>query len=92
MYSNWQLCTLLGITVGQRVPDAASWGLDFAMSVTFIGMVVPYLKTRPMLTAVVITAAVSVSVNSLPHKLGLMVAAIIGIIAGVLTERIAAEN
>ena len=87
MYGNWQLCTLLGITVGQLVPNAAEWGLDFAMSVTFIGMVIPYLKTRPMFISVIVAGAVALIADPLPHKLGLMVAAIAGIGAGVCSER-----
>ena len=87
MYVNWQLCTLLGITVGRLIPNAASWGLDFAMSVTFIGMIIPYLTTRPMGLAVVISALVSLVAAPLPHKLGLMVAAIAGIAAGVWSDR-----
>jgi len=87
MYLNWQLCTLLGVTIGRLVPNAANWGLDFAMSVTFIGMTIPYLKTRPMGLAVTISGLVSLIAAPLPHKLGLMIAAIAGISAGVWSER-----
>lgn len=87
MYSNWLLCTFLGITLGRFVPNAAHWGLDFAMSVTFIGITVPYLKTRPMILAVIVAGGVAVLANPLPHKLGLMVAAMMGIITGTLAER-----
>ena len=48
-YLNWQLCTLIGIIAGQRLGDAATWGLDFAMTLTFIGIVVPLIKSRPLL-------------------------------------------
>lgn len=92
MYSNWLLCTGLGVTVGRMIPNAAEWGLDFAMSVTFIGMVIPYLKTRPMGIAVVVAAVVALWAYPLPHKLGLMVAAIAGITAGALSERCLTEN
>ncbi|MEO1619952.1 MAG: AzlC family ABC transporter permease [Cyanobacteria bacterium J06632_3] len=88
MYSNWQLCTLLGITVGQLVPNAAAWGLDFAMSVTFIGMIVPYVKNRPMAIAVIVAGCVALVAHSMPHKLGLMVAAIAGISSGVVSEKL----
>ncbi|MEO1146460.1 MAG: AzlC family ABC transporter permease [Cyanobacteria bacterium J06638_22] len=87
MYINWQLCTLLGITVGQLIPNAAEWGLDFAMSVTFLGMIVPYVKTKPMGLAVGVAGVVALLAYPLPHKLGLMVAAIAGIAAGVYSER-----
>lgn len=86
MYVNWQLCTLMGITVGQLIPNAAEWGLDFAMSVTFIGMVIPYVKNKPMAAAVVVSGVAALAAYSLPHKLGLMVAALCGIAAGVVVE------
>ena len=82
MYSNWIFCTGLGIALGELFPDMTEWGLDFAMSVTFIGMVMPYLKSRPMWAAVIVSGAVAIATISLPHKLGLMVAAICGIAVG----------
>lgn len=87
MYANWQLCTWLGLTVGQLIPDAAAWGLDFAMPVTFLGMVVPYLKSRPMLAAVVVSGVVAVLAYPMPNKLGLIVAAVAGIVAGMVAEK-----
>ena len=45
MYLNWQLCTLIGVLFGQTVPNLAAWGLDFAMLATFIGVVMPMLRS-----------------------------------------------
>lgn len=87
MYSTWQIWTLMGLTIGHWVPNAASWGLDFAMSVTFIGMVIPYVVNRPMFVTVGVAGVVSLLAHSLPHQLGLMVAAIAGIIAGMWVEQ-----
>jgi 4-azaleucine resistance transporter AzlC len=87
MYLSWSLWTVIGLTIGQFIPNAKSWGLDFAMAVTFIGMVIPYLVTKPMGLAVLIAGISSVFTHSLPHQLGLMVAALLGITAGVLCER-----
>lgn len=86
MYSNWQLMTIIGVIMGQSIPDAASWGLDFAMVVTFIGIVVPLIRTRPMLVAALIAAVMGVAFNGLPNKAGLMVASLIGILAGYIME------
>jgi 4-azaleucine resistance transporter AzlC len=88
MYVNWQFSTWIGLTVGQLIPNAANWGLDFAMSVTFIGMIIPYLINHCMLVAVLVAGFVSLLAHGLPHQLGLMVAAIIGIAAGVLIEQL----
>ncbi len=86
MYANWQLCTFLGLTVGQMMPNAAAWGLDFAMPVTFIGMVIPYLKNRPMWASVIVAGVVSIVAYPLPHKLGLLLAALAGIMVGLFVE------
>jgi 4-azaleucine resistance transporter AzlC len=86
MYTNWQFCTFLGLTIGQMMPNAAAWGLDFAMPVTFIGMIIPYLKNRPMWASVIISGGVALLAYPLPHKLGLMVAALSGIAGGLAFE------
>ncbi len=86
MYTNWQLCTWLGLAFGQLIPNAAAWGLDFAMPVTFIGMVVPYLKNRAMVITVVIAGGVALLGYSLPNKLGLILAALAGVVAGIVAE------
>ena len=46
MYCNWIFCTWIGLTLGQQIPDITAWGLDVAMVVAFIGIVVPLLKQR----------------------------------------------
>ena len=86
MYINWQFCTLIGLTLGQSIPNASAWGLDFAMVATFIGMTIPYLVNRPMVATVMVSAIVALLARGLPHQLGLMVAAIAGILTGILTE------
>lgn len=86
MYVNWQISTWVGLTVGQLIPDATQWGLDFAMAVTFTGMIIPYLVNQPMIVAVVVSGIVSILAHGLPHQLGLMVAAVSGIAGGVLVE------
>ena len=86
MYVSWQLSTLLGLTLGQSIPNARAWGLDFAMVATFIGMTIPYLTNRPMVATVVVAGMTALGARGLPHQLGLMVAAIAGILTGILTE------
>ena len=50
MYLNWNFWTAVGIFAGQRVKGISQLGLDFALVVTFIGIVIPLLNSRPMLT------------------------------------------
>lgn len=82
----WQIFTWLGIFAGSHIPDPTRFGLDFAMSVTFIGMMVPLIKTRPVLAAVVVASIVAVLTFTLPNKIGLIIAALSGVAAGVITE------
>jgi 4-azaleucine resistance transporter AzlC len=88
MYGNWVACTAIGIALGELFPDMTQWGLDFAMSVTFIGMVVPYLKNKPMWACVIVSAAMAIATATMPHKLGLLVAAIAGIAVGLSFQMI----
>ncbi|AKX54103.1 AzlC family ABC transporter permease [Thiopseudomonas alkaliphila] len=87
MYSGWQLFTLMGVAFGRAMPELASWGLDFAMLATFIGIVVPQLKHRPQLCAALVAAAVSLITFSLPYKIGLMLSAVAGVLAGMHCQR-----
>ncbi len=87
MYLNWNLCTLIGLTAGKAFPEISQWGLDFAMPATFIGIVIPYLVTKPMWAAVVTAGTVSILAGGLPHKLGLMLAALAGVAVGMVCEK-----
>ena len=89
MYSSWQVCTWIGLTAGRLVPNLAALGLDFAMVATFIGMVVPYVRPRPMAATVITAGLMALVCHGLPHQLGLRVAAIAGVAAGVITSAIA---
>ncbi len=86
MYTNWNLCTFIGIVAGRMLKDIAGWGLDFALVAAFIGMVMPYLKDRPNYCAVVVAGAASLLFHGLPHQMGLIVASVSGIAAGVLAD------
>ena len=84
LWTTWQISTAFGIFLGAAIPD--SWQLDFALALTFIAMVVPALKNRPMLAASVSAGAVALIAYPLPFKLGLILAALTGIVVGTLLE------
>ncbi len=88
MYSNWQICTVIGIFAGSN-EAIQSLGLDFAMVVTFIGIVVPLLVTRPLLLSAVSAGIGALVFDGLPNNLGLMAGAVIGIAAGYFAESLA---
>ena len=87
MYINWQLCTVLGIIAGQQLQGMAEWGLEFAMVVSFIGIVVPMLVSRPMLVCALVAGITACVLRDLPNQLGLIFAAMAGVIVGYLLVR-----
>jgi len=85
LWLTWQISTALGIFLGTTIP--ASWPLEFALPLTFIAMLVPMLKDRPGIAAALSAGAVALLANDFPYKLGLILAALVGIGAGMLVER-----
>jgi len=84
LWTNWQISTGLGIFLGTAIPE--SWSLDFALPLTFIAMVVPVLKNRPAIAAAISAGVVALVAYSLPYKLGLILAALVGITVGTVLE------
>jgi 4-azaleucine resistance transporter AzlC len=92
MYLNWQFWCFLGLALGNRIPDAQSWGLDVAMPVTFIGMIIPFVKTMPVAVCVLTAGAAALLTLAMPYKLGIVVSAFAGIASGLMAQRIMNER
>jgi len=84
LWFNWQVSTALGIFLGAAIPK--EWPLDFALPLTFIAMVVPVLKNRAMVAAALSAGLVALLAYNLPFKLGLILAALTGILVGTMLE------
>jgi len=87
-YLMWQAATVLGVVAGELIPGMSQWGLEFAMVATFIGIITPYLKNTqnksvtPYWVALISASLASLALNSLPNNLGLLFAALIGVLMG----------
>jgi len=90
LWASWQMSTLVGVVLGAQVPPG--WSLDFALALTFIGLVVPTLRHRPHSGAALSAGLVAVAAAGWPYRLGLMAAALTGIIVGVVLEATAGRN
>lgn len=84
LWTTWQISTAFGIFLGTAIPD--SWSLDFALPLTFIAMIVPSLKGRPSIAAALSAGVVALVAYSLPFRLGLILAALVGIVVGTVLE------
>ena len=86
LWAGWQLATLAGILLGAGLPP--DLGLDFALPLTFISIVVPMLTERARVVAALVAAVAAVLLADLPWKLGMLSAAVLAIaVGGALLER-----
>ena len=85
LWTTWQISTAIGIFLGATLPS--DWPLDFALPLTFIAIVMPALKDRPAVAASLSAGAVALLAYPLPFKLGLILAALVGILVGTLLEK-----
>src|ERR1051325_4062049 len=90
LWLTWQISTALGIFLGTAIPE--SWSLDFALPLTFIAMVVPVLKNQPAIAAAFSAGVVALVAYSWPYRLGLILAALVGIAVGTLLENQKGED
>lgn len=81
----WQCFTLLGIVAADLIPR--DWSLEFMATIALTLLLWPLTQLRPMLIAAVIAGCVSVVLNDIPLRLGLIMAIVAGIVAGLLAER-----
>jgi 4-azaleucine resistance transporter AzlC len=82
----WQIATITGVVVGAQIPE--SFGLEFAIPLVFLVLLIPVIQTRPGLTAAVSGGLVAVLANGIPFHLGLVAGAVAGIGTGVVLERL----
>ena len=83
-WSAWQASTAVGIALVTQIPPG--WALDFTVALTFIALVVSALTDRPSVAAALSAGVVAVLVADCPYKLGLVAAAISGILVGLAVE------
>ncbi|WP_240544718.1 AzlC family ABC transporter permease [Paracoccus sp. AK26] len=80
----WMICSWIGATVGQAIPDGIA--LDFAMPITFLAMIAPMLRTPAHLAACFVAIAAALLLAGLPSGLGLLIAAPLGMATGAIIE------
>lgn len=80
----WVSAIVAGSYLGTRIP--ASWSLDFTIALNFIAVLVPTITDRATIVAALVASIVSVLAVQAPLNLGLIIAAICAIAAGMLVE------
>ncbi|SOB93412.1 4-azaleucine resistance transporter AzlC [Rhodobacter sp. JA431] len=80
----WYSSTLVGALLGKAIPPA--FALDFAVPVTFLAMIAPMLRSIPHLVAAAVSVIMALVLAFLPAGTGLIIAALLAMVAGAQTE------
>lgn len=80
----WYGATLVGALLGSKIPPEFS--LDFAVPICFIAITGPMLRTPAHYVAALVSVSVALALAWVPYSMGLLVAAVLAMIAGAQTE------
>lgn len=85
LWTTWQASNLAGYWLGNVVP--AAWALDFVVPLCFLALLVPALEDGPTRFAALASGIAVVALDTLPMRLSVICAGLIGIAAGLVSER-----
>lgn len=82
----WTSSMIAGYAFGNFAP--ASWALDYAVPLSFVALVIPTIKNKNYVMVAGFSFIVSILLNDLPYRLGLIVTALLSIgLAALLTRK-----
>jgi 4-azaleucine resistance transporter AzlC len=82
----WQISTLSGIVLGNVIPEAL--GLEFAIPLTFLSLIIAELKKYDHLLIIIISGAISLVTYNFPLKVYIILSAFVGLVAAfILTTK-----
>jgi predicted branched-subunit amino acid permease len=90
VWVTWNTSAVVGALLGTLVPE--NWGLDFAFPLSFMALMFAALKDRPTVLAAAVAGLVAVLARGLPYNLGLVLAALLGIGAGLFAETVSGKQ
>jgi len=90
IWTTWQVATMVGVFLGAWVSEG--WSLDFVLPLIFIALALPAIRDRTTGIAAFAAGAASVFATALPLNLGLIGAALIGVLAGLATETLTGRS
>jgi 4-azaleucine resistance transporter AzlC len=86
IWVTWQAATVLGVFLGAWASEG--WSLDFVSPLIFIALAVPAIKDRATGAAALSAGVAAVFAAALPLHLGLIAAAVVGVLGGLVAESV----
>lgn len=81
----WQITSVIGVALGAIVP--VSWSLEFGAVLALMAMMLPHITSKPVLFSVLAAGVTAWLTQMWPLRLGLLAAVVVGIGAGMWSER-----
>ncbi|RII36085.1 branched-chain amino acid ABC transporter permease [Clostridium chromiireducens] len=90
-YINWILATGIGVFIGGFIPDYKVFGLDFALTAMFIGLLIIAIKGNLKIKKagiIVVTSSIVLIISTIlvSTSVGVIISAIIGALIGVVIK------
>lgn len=80
----WMIMSWIGISLGAQIPP--EYALDFAVPICFIALSAPMMRSLPHFVAAIVSMVGAVVFVNMPFSTGLLLAAVIAMIAGAQVE------
>ncbi len=87
IWVTWQAATMLGVLLGAWASEG--WSLDFVLPLIFIALALRAIKDRLTAAAALSAGVAAVFAAALPLNLGLITAALVGVVGGLVAENVA---
>jgi 4-azaleucine resistance transporter AzlC len=84
VYGTWVAATVAGALLGDRIPDGLH--LDFAVPLLFLSLLVPSITDEATSVAAAVGGFAAIVAAGFPMNLGIVVAALAGILAGAISD------
>lgn len=85
-YVFWLAATLVGVVAATQIENLGSYGLDFSIAATFIVIVVPLIKSIPVVVCVGTALLLSVVLGYFNVPSALIISGVIAMFAGLITS------
>jgi predicted branched-subunit amino acid permease len=89
-WMGWQIGTVAGILLASQIPP--SWGIGFVGALVLLSIMIPLVVNRAALCGVLVAGGTAVMTISLPYRLGLLLAIVMGIAAAMAIDRLTARS
>jgi len=90
IWVTWQAAAMLGVFLGSWASEG--WSLDFVLPLTFIALALPTIKNRATAAAALSAGGTAVFAAAMPLNLGLITAALVGVLGGLVAESVAGRR